>query len=416
MEKRGPGESRGTYFQDLLAAIALYRQRPKADRSPDVLAVELREGRHAIDLLELDAAETAGCFARVSEDELDGSVSHIDWIRHNCKVSGSRAATSVCVGEQLANLAESAQAVANAEIGFDHMSVIARTASAIAESTAAAPFDEHQLLDAARDMSVGRLRYLARHVRHAADPDGVAADEAFAVEDRWLQISSCEDGTVQLSGHLDGAGGAAVRTVLEPLARRAGQDDDRRLERRNADALVEWANHTLDLGDLPGREGQHRRASRRPHLQVTTSLETLRGLAGSPAAEMELSLPICTKTVQRLACDSTITRVVLGSESVVIDVGRAKRVVGGPTRRALDARDGHCQWPRCDRPPTWSHAHHVVHWTRGGPTDLANMILLCYRHHWMAHEGGWQLVRTNDGRVMTIPPPWKSFLATRSAA
>ena len=416
MEGKRGVEPSSEYTRDLFAAIERFRQRPKANRTPEELKAELVEERYAVDLLELDYAEAAGCFAKFGEEQLEGSVSHIDWIRHNCKMSGSTAADRVCAGEQLASLPESAQAVVNGEIGFAHFSVIARTASAIAESTTAAPFDEHQLLVAAREMSVGRLRYLARHVRHAADPGGAAADEAFAVKDRWLQISPCDDGTVQIGGHLDAAGGAAVRTVLEPLARRAGQDDDRRLERRNADALVEWANHTLDVGDLPGREGQHRRAHRRPHLQVTTSLETLRGLAGSPAAEMELSLPICSKTVQRLACDSTITRVVLGSESVVIDVGRAKRVVAGPTRRALEARDAHCQWPRCDRPPSWSHAHHVVHWTCGGSTDLENMVLLCYRHHWMAHEGGWQLVRTDNRRVMTIPPPWTSFLAPGAAA
>jgi HNH endonuclease len=118
-------------------------------------------------------------------------------------------------------------------------------------------------------------------------------------------------------------------------------------------------------------------------------------------------MPISGETVRRLACDGSITRVVLGSESVVIDVGRAKRVVAGTTRRALDARDRQCQWPGCDRPPSWTAAHHLVHWARGGDTNLSNMVLLCHRHHWLAHEGRWQLVRTDDGRLLTIPPrPW----------
>ncbi|MDQ6748993.1 MAG: HNH endonuclease, partial [Candidatus Dormibacteraeota bacterium] len=47
---------------------------------------------------------------------------------------------------------------------------------------------------------------------------------------------------------------------------------------------------------------------------------------------------------------------------------------------------------------------HIVHWTRGGPTDLANLVPLCYRHHWMVHEGGWSLVKTDAG-ILTIPPP-----------
>jgi hypothetical protein len=44
------------------------------------------------------------------------------------------------------------------------------------------------------------------------------------------------------------------------------------------------------------------------------------------------------------------------------------------------------------------------HWIRGGGGDLPNLALLCYRHHWMVHEGGWQIVRGDDGRMITIPP------------
>jgi len=45
-----------------------------------------------------------------------------------------------------------------------------------------------------------------------------------------------------------------------------------------------------------------------------------------------------------------------------------------------------------------------VHWVHGGSTDLDNLILLCFRHHWMVHEGKWQLVRSDDGRMLAIPP------------
>src|SRR5712692_4924322 len=171
---------------------------------------------------------------------------------------------------------------------------------------------------------------------------------------------------VYVNGMLDKVGGAAVQAALEPLAQRTGKDDDRCRERRVADALVEVCMHALDNG-VP---------SRRTHLQVTTSLETLLGLSGAPAAEMEFSLPISAKAVERLACDCTVTRVLLDSESMVIDVGRAKRVVSGPQSKALRVRDRGCTWPGCDRPATWTSAHHVVHWIHGGSTDLPNLVLL----------------------------------------
>ena len=135
-------------------------------------------------------------------------------------------------------------------------------------------------------------------------------------------------------------------------------------------------------------------------------METLLGLAGAPAAELEFSPPISARAVQRLACDSTVTRVLLGSDSAVIDVGRARRVVSGATRRALNLRDGGCRWPAgCGRPASWTEAHHLIHWVDDGPTDLSNLILLCHRHHMRVHEAGWQLVRTDEGRLLTVPPP-----------
>jgi HNH endonuclease. len=79
-------------------------------------------------------------------------------------------------------------------------------------------------------------------------------------------------------------------------------------------------------------------------------------------------------------------------------------VISGPTRKALNVRDGHCVWPGCERPASWTSGHHLVHWIHGGTSDLENLALLCYRHHWMVHEGKWQLVRGDDGRMLTIPP------------
>ncbi len=110
---------------------------------------------------------------------------------------------------------------------------------------------------------------------------------------------------------------------------------------------------------------------------------------------------------QRLACDGNITRVLFDSESVVFDVGRTKRTVQPQQRRALEARDKGCVWPGCNRTAKWCAAHHLVHWAHGGTTDLKNLVLLCHRHHTMLHEHHWQIVRTEDNRMLTIPPPMR---------
>jgi len=327
-----------------------------------------------------------------------GSVSTPDWVRHQCNMPSGVAGDLLHVGEQLPNLTKTMEAVRNGKIGFAHAAIIARHAQAITHSDSAEPFDETPFLKAAEESSVGRLWYYAMHAWHRADPDGVADEQRQAAERRYLRLTDGEDGTLYVKGAFDSAAGATIRTALEPLGQPHGDGDDRGRERRNGDALVELAAHSLDTAAIP----QH--GSVRPHVQVTTTLETLQGLIGAPAGEMALSLPISAKTVQRFACDSSITRVLLGADSAVIDAGRAKRVVAGGTRRVLDARDKHCRWPGCERPASWSSAHHIIHWAQGGKTDLSNMLLLCQHHHWTVHEGGWRLSLAADGRVIAIPP------------
>jgi hypothetical protein len=362
---------------------------PRAKGADDAIAAELIRRRQEIDQLELEFSYLAARFAQTDEYNWQGFESPIAWLKANCHLSGGAASARICAGQQVEHLGQSSKAMTDGEIGFAHFALIARTSAAVGER-----LDEAKLLGQARKQTIARFHDSCYHARHAADPQGCAKDEAQDVERRSLEFGNSEDGMVFVNGMLDKVGGAAVRAALEPLAQRAGKDDDRCRERRVADALIEICTHELDNG-VP---------SRRPHMQVTTSLETLLGLAGAPAAEMELSLPISSKAVERLACDCTVTRVLLGSDSTVIDVGRARRVISGAQGKALRVRDRGCVWPGCDRPATWTSAHHVVHWINGGPTDLSNLVLLCYRHHWMVHEGEWQIVRADDGRMLTIPP------------
>src|ERR1700674_3903856 len=362
----------------MLATQDVYSPSPN-----ELLRDRLIQHRRVIDLQEIAFAREAAEFAAGDAWDEEGSLSAVDWLRFNCHMNAGAAANSVAVGEMLEQLPESHQAVVDGEIGFAHLATMARTAEALGDR-----FDEKVLVEKAKENSPGKFFYICHHARHAADAKAYAAEQAEQVEQRRLKLSKWMDGSVLISGQLDPVGGAALLSGIAPLARKSGADDDRCLERRNADALVELASGG-------GSQAQ---------IQVTSSLETLLALAGAPAAEMEHCPPVSATTIERLACDSSIARVLLNSESLVIDVGRSKRVVSEPGRRALTARDGHCIWTECDRPASRSAAHHLVHWTHGGTSDLNNLVLLCHRHHWMVHEGGWQIVRGDDGRIVTIPP------------
>ena len=89
-------------------------------------------------------------------------------------------------------------------------------------------------------------------------------------------------------------------------------------------------------------------------------------------------------------------------DGTVLDVGRKRRTPPAPIRRALAARDVHCQFPgctarRCD-------AHHLHPWALGGRTSLDGLLLLCRRHHTAVHEGGFDIHRMPDGVITVFRP------------
>jgi hypothetical protein len=108
-------------------------------------------------------------------------------------------------------------------------------------------------------------------------------------------------------------------------------------------------------------------------------------------------------TAERYLCDCALTRVVLAGRSEILDVGRERRLFTKAQRKALAIRDQGCVYPFCDKRPALTDAHHIIPWEDGGPTDLANAVLLCRFHHRSVHEGGETLTRDHDGGIHVVP-------------
>lgn len=81
-----------------------------------------------------------------------------------------------------------------------------------------------------------------------------------------------------------------------------------------------------------------------------------------------------------------------------------KRLFAGKLRRLLEERDGGCAFPGCGRKPHRTHAHHILAWSKGGPTTLANGVLLCGHHHRVIHQGRRTVRIAGDGKPEFIPP------------
>jgi hypothetical protein len=364
--------------------------------------------RRGVDRLESISSELLQRFDRTREYASEGAPSAVLWLRYRCRITGAAAAQRVGIARSLAELPETAAAFAKADIGYQHVAHIARTAEAV--GCAAVRGAEPILVKAAKELGPGQFRLVTWHLRHALDQDGALKEANELHERRHLHLSESMGGLFYIDGVLDSEGGALLRTALEALSGPL-PDEARSAKQRRADALVDLARSALERGEVQHIGGV------RPHVTVTTSRETLAGLAGQPGADTEWGLPMPSETIRRLACDATIRLAVRDEDGTVLDLGRAVRTIPPALRRAAAMRDKHCGFPGCDRPVGWTQGHHIRHWIDGGHTKLNNMVLLCAFHHRLVHEGGWQIFWGEEGDPVAIPPErYRRKLSPLSAA
>jgi hypothetical protein len=325
---------------------------------------------------------------------VDGAVSMKAWLRGSCHLPPSEATAMVTTGRRLESLPETAAAFAAGAITAAHARAITAGVNerrlAQAAGIGVEPAETDRILaDVATSTTPDETARAVRRWVAGIDPDG-ALDDAADVR-RSLSMVPGLDGRVFLRGHLDPVGGELLHTALGALMNGDRPAADARSHgERQADALVALARGALDSGALPEVRGE------RPHVRVIVDLQSLcaeRGAAGVAGAELPWAGPITAETARRLACDSSVVRIITGPDGLPLDVGRAQRTATAAIRRAVEARDGHCVFAGCDAPPEWCDVHHPVHWAHGGPTSCDNGALLCERHHTSCHEGGFTVAR-----------------------
>jgi hypothetical protein len=223
----------------------------------------------------------------------------------------------------------------------------------------------------------------------------------------------------------DGAGTdadtAQTDTAAEPdIDPVTGKEREVRQSHLDAVAFGDWVTATLDGGVGSGRQTE------RPHVELVVTLAELQGLRGGGTLTATAE-PVPAATAVRVACDADLTLVtttgvhydrhtgdvlnpllgkLINAPLEIAGYGRTERIVPADLRRALAHRDGGCAFPGCHRPPRHTQAHHIRHWLHGGITDLANLVLLCSRHHHYVHEGGWTIT-PRKGRSPTMPGCWQ---------
>jgi Domain of unknown function (DUF222)/HNH endonuclease len=111
---------------------------------------------------------------------------------------------------------------------------------------------------------------------------------------------------------------------------------------------------------------------------------------GRGRSELEDGPVISPETSRRLGCDAELVAQV-ERDGLPLSAGRRRRTVPPALRRLLEVRDGDlCCFPGCER-RRHLQAHHRRHWAHGGETSLENLVLLCFHHHRLVHEGGYTI-------------------------
>jgi len=98
---------------------------------------------------------------------------------------------------------------------------------------------------------------------------------------------------------------------------------------------------------------------------------------------------LSSEAVQRLTCDCNVEEF-FEHGGIPVGFGMKRCTADARMRRELRRRDEGCRFPGCER-RRWVHAHHILHWTKRGPTDLGNLVLLCSHHHRFVHEMRWTI-------------------------
>ncbi|MET8085465.1 DUF222 domain-containing protein [Micromonospora sp. NPDC005237] len=258
----------------------------------------------------------------------------------------------------------------------------------------AAQFDAALL----RKLGTRILDHVAPEVADAAVDAALRAQESRAARDRHVTVSEQPDGRLRLTGVLDVEAAALLRAAIDPLTAPTGPDDTRTPGQRRHDALADVCRLALRTGELPEHGGDP------TQVVITTGYDALARQLGAGA--LDTGLQLTPEAVRRLACDAAILPAVLGGAGQPLDVGRQRRLITGPLRRALVLRDRGCAFPGCDRPPRWCDAHHIRHWADGGDTSLDNAVLLCGHHHQHVHRGDWTVHLGGDGHPEFVPPAW----------
>lgn len=307
-------------------------------------------------------------------------------------MSPSNAHTIATVAHRLDEFPRCAEGLREGRFSLDQVGVIAQRA--------ADGSDEHyaQLVGVA---TVTQLRTAVK-LEPRPDPDPRAEPQ------RSITKTTDEHGScwrIKLNHHDAAKFDAALQTHLDALIAEYKRDHDDGASQQRP-PLPNTADAFMRLLET----GWDTEAARRPHGHHTTVVMHLD--IEQKAAQLHLGPLLTDAERQYLLCDATF-EAWFERNGEPIGAGRTTRTISRRLRRALEHRDRTCVVPGCGA-TRGLHAHHIRHWEDGGPTELANLVLVCPYHHRLHHRG--IVTITGDAANLTITDHTNRPLTSASLA
>lgn len=331
----------------------------------------LEASRHA---LEVEWTETLAASEDAGDHDVMGYPSTVAYLKHRLHMAGGRAHRYVKNARAAVKNAATFSAWKHRQLSSDQVELMFRASERMPDKY---PEAENVLLELVGD-DLDETRKVLDYWRNDVDLPGVHLDLEEQLQRRHFDVTRKDNGMVAGKFALPRTDGETFLAAIEALMPPPAESDGRTTSQRRADALSNLGQSFLEGSESSTVGGE------RPHITVHADIDALKGHGGG-LHETADGVVLDTESVRQLACDASVSRVVFGPDSEVLDVGRKTRVIPAGLRRAVVARDRHCVAPGCGRKAGWCDVHHIVSWADGGETVIDNLILLCRYHHTQVH-------------------------------
>ncbi|MGY1841880.1 MULTISPECIES: DUF222 domain-containing protein, partial [unclassified Modestobacter] len=244
--------------------------------------------------------------------ERDALKSMRSWLIGHVRVAPAEASRIVRAGRVLESFPVLAAGFAAGEVSAAQVNVVAEkvgpgeVAKAAEQGIDLGAFDRDWATVAAESRHEA-LPLAVQAFADALDPDGPEPDPT---EGRRFTIVKHADGSVTGRFELDAVGGEKVKAAIESHVQAdRPKGDTRTRSQQQGDAFVQVCDNALASGDLPTLR------TVKPHVVVGIDLEDLVDPAtGAGAAELGFGATISAARARYLACDGSISRIVMGPD------------------------------------------------------------------------------------------------------